>query len=127
MTYPTDNPMDGRGLADELDGGVYADGYRVCMRPKRTASGVTMGWTLAEAENEQVAAEIARRMVAFEPLLKMARFRLRSLENELMKVLDNNYFLSPVGLARLNADPVMVKLRADIDEARAAIAKAEGR
>lgn len=72
MAYPTDNPMDGRGPepADDLDGGIYAEGCEVRVRSKRTARGITLGGPIAEAQNEQTAAEIARRCAAFEPMLE---------------------------------------------------------
>jgi hypothetical protein len=39
------------------------------MRPLRSGHGVTMGGTIAEAQNEATAAEIARRCSAFGPVL----------------------------------------------------------
>lgn len=76
MAYPTDNPMDGRGTgftpvtpaADE-DGGIYAEGCLVCVRPKRIGNGVTLGGSIAEAQNEATAQAIALRCAAFEPML----------------------------------------------------------
>ena len=60
-------------------------------------------------------------------LLQYARIGLRSLEAEWMKILNNRPNLSDEGYRRLKAEPVVVKLLADIAEATAAIAAAEGR
>jgi|GEM_PF-6007995 len=74
MGYPTDNPMDGRGARpDDNDGGIYAEGSRVCMRPERTASGVTLGGTLADCATAATAKEIARRCAEFRPLMDALR------------------------------------------------------
>lgn len=130
MAYPTDNPMDGRGAAppvDELDGGIYADGCEVRVRSKRTPRGITLGGPIAEAQNEATAAEIARRCAAFEPMLKFAKVGLRQLEREWLRILENRPGLSTDGLRRLKEEPVVVQLLADIEEAKGAIAQAEGR
>jgi hypothetical protein len=67
MSSITNNP-DGAPL-DKNDGGIYANGHRVCVRPKRSETGgISLGGTIAEAQNEDTATEIARRCEAF-PLM----------------------------------------------------------
>ena len=65
---------------DEFDGGIYAEGTRVCVRPRKHERGITLGFILAEARNECQAAEIARRCAAYEPLLTAAKEALAALE-----------------------------------------------
>lgn len=72
MAEQLDNPLDGRGrpqVEHAEDGGIYAEGRRVCIRPLRSGRGVMMGGTIAEAQDEATAAEIARRCSAFGPVL----------------------------------------------------------
>ena len=64
MAGQMDGPLDGRRAApqpDALDGGIYAEGRLICLRPRRTADGVTLGGTIAEAQDVATAAEVARR------------------------------------------------------------------
>jgi hypothetical protein len=75
MAYPLDNPLDGRGAPkDPMDGGIYAKGRHVCVRPKRSPNGaITMGGTVATCDNEDQASEIARRCAAFDRMLAALR------------------------------------------------------
>ena len=51
------------------DGGIYSEGCAVMVRPKASATGCTLGGTIATAQNAETAAEIARRCDAFPDLL----------------------------------------------------------
>lgn len=82
MAYPTDNPLDGRGARpDGYDGGIYACGTTVRVRPKRGPSGgITMGGVVARCDNEEQAAEIARRCAAHGSMLKALRMAREAIE-----------------------------------------------
>jgi hypothetical protein len=57
------------GAAPPDDGGIYAEGCAVMVRPKVSATGCKLGGTIATAQNAETAAEIARRCDAFSDLL----------------------------------------------------------
>ena len=55
------------------NGEIYAQGDKIMVAPKRTGRGFTLGGTLATADSEKVAAEIARRCQTHPGLLAAAQ------------------------------------------------------
>ncbi|MBR0681949.1 hypothetical protein GXW74_15750 [Roseomonas eburnea] len=81
MPEQPDNPLDGRGAtirgpvtpAEIDDGGIYAEGALICVRPRRSGNALTLGGAIAEAQNETTAAEIARRCAMHDPAITAMR------------------------------------------------------
>lgn len=55
-------------MAAKDDGSLYAQGCWVKHHPRASATGISLGGTIAEATDERLAAEIVRRCNAFEPM-----------------------------------------------------------
>ena len=62
------------------DGEIYAEGDQVMVAPKRTGKSITLGGTLATADSEKAAAEIARRCQTHPLLLSAAQEALEWIE-----------------------------------------------
>lgn len=130
MAYPTDNPMDGRGAvalpSDRPSPAPWSAGPLGAGTLVSGATGFPIAVFYGPHTNPSSVADICLARVAPD-LLKLARIGLRTLEGEWMRILDNRPNLSTEGIRRLKTEPVVVQLLADIAEARAVIAKAEGR
>jgi hypothetical protein len=68
LDLTADREREGGVMAAKDDGSLYAQGRYVKHRPKRSATGISLGGTIAMATDEKLAAEIVRRCNAFEPM-----------------------------------------------------------
>lgn len=117
-------PAAGGGMSE---GRIHAEGSAVMMAPIQSETGVTLGWKVAECENEPTAAEIARRCEMFKVLLterdaavKALSFTLRFAREAWMKAANN----APQGEAayqRWAAMPEWIALDQGVKAAEAAV------
>lgn len=109
------------------EGRIVAKGDSIMMEPVHSATGVTMGWKMAECENEATAAEIARRCDMFklvlserDVLVKALRFALPFARDAWMRAVNN----APQGTAAYEkwaAMPQWIRLDEGLKNAEAAL------
>ena len=109
------------------EGRIVAEGDTIIMEPVHGATGITMGWKMAECQDDATATEIARRCEAFkvvlperDALVKALTWALPFARAAWMQAL-NNAPQGTAAYARWAAMPEWIKLDEGLENAEAAL------